>query len=279
MPISKPFAIATEGATTDGRVIDRQWLVEMATQYDPKSFTALGNLEHYIAASPDSQFSPYGKVISLSTREADILGQKKLQLLAVFDAKPELVAFQKAGKKLFASMEVNPKFSDSGKAYLTGLAFTDNPASLGTEVMAFAAQAKANPFAARKHAADNLFSAAEEITIEWEAEETKPSEGANLFNKVKELLGLGKKETADQFADAGKAIEIIALSQKGLLENFASLDQQIADINTTIKLSETTLASHVSEFAELKKTLGQTADQQPNRPNATGGNGQAATDC
>jgi hypothetical protein len=32
---------------------------------------------------------------------------------------------------------VHPSFADTGKAYLMGLACTDNPASLGTEMMKF----------------------------------------------------------------------------------------------------------------------------------------------
>jgi len=44
-------------------------------------------------------------------------------------------------KKLFTSREINPKFADTGKAYLLGLAATDDPASLGTEMLTFSASA------------------------------------------------------------------------------------------------------------------------------------------
>ena len=39
--ISKPFVIATEGATVDGRNISRDWLTQMASNYDPKVYTAV----------------------------------------------------------------------------------------------------------------------------------------------------------------------------------------------------------------------------------------------
>ncbi len=56
----------------------------------------------------------------------------------------------KKGQKLFTSMEVSPKFAGYGKAYLVGLAATDNPASLGTEMLTFSASAAHNPLANRK---------------------------------------------------------------------------------------------------------------------------------
>jgi hypothetical protein len=39
-------------------------------------------------------------------------------------------------------MEVSTSFADTGKAYLVGLAATDDPASLGTEMLQFSASAK-----------------------------------------------------------------------------------------------------------------------------------------
>jgi hypothetical protein len=72
-------------------------------------------------------------------------------------------------------MEVNTSFADTGKAYLVGLAATDDPASLGTEMLQFSASAKSNPLASRKQNPENLFTAAEETLIEWEeVQDEKP---------------------------------------------------------------------------------------------------------
>lgn len=65
-------------------------------------------------------------------------------------------------------MEVSPKFADTGKAYPVGLAATDDPASLGTEMLTFSASAAHNPLANRKQNPANLFTAAEETVIELE---------------------------------------------------------------------------------------------------------------
>lgn len=279
MPISKPFAIATEGATTDGRVITAEWIKQMAESYDPKAYTAIGNLEHYMSAMPDSVFGAYGKVVSLSTRFADILGEKKLQLMAIFDANDALVALQKAGQKMFSSIEVNPNFAKTGKAYLEGLGFTNKPASLGTEIMQFAAQAKENPFAGRKRNPENLFTVAEEVTLEWE---TEKSSGDTLFSKVKDLLGMGKKENDANFADVSKAVETIAFSQKNALEAIDKLDGSLKEFGAglaDLKTLREEQAKFAADFAALKETLGKTDGDDKNRGTATGGDGTITTDC
>ncbi|EHL6040227.1 GPO family capsid scaffolding protein [Escherichia coli] len=43
---AKRFRIGVEGATTDGREIQREWLEQMAASYNPAVYTALINLEH-----------------------------------------------------------------------------------------------------------------------------------------------------------------------------------------------------------------------------------------
>ena len=42
---AKRFRIGVEGATTDGREIQREWLEQMAASYNPAVYTALINLE------------------------------------------------------------------------------------------------------------------------------------------------------------------------------------------------------------------------------------------
>lgn len=269
MPVSKPFVIATAGPTIDGRTITPEWITQMAATYDPKVYTAVANLEHYLSSVPDSVFGAYGKVVSLSTQEADIMGEKKLQLLAVVDANDQLVSMQKAGKKAFCSMEVLNNFIGKGVAYLSGLAFTDTPASIGTEAMKFSLSG----------APGERYAFAGEVALEFEKEAKPSSPGESLFTKVKDLLGLGKKDTDAQFADQGKAIETIALSQQGLLENFASMEQQLADLVTASKTASDAIAASNAAFADLTKTLGETGDSTPPRKPATGGDGKIATDC
>ena len=44
---SKFFRVAVEGATTDGRTIERQWLVDAAETYNPNTYGARVWLEHF----------------------------------------------------------------------------------------------------------------------------------------------------------------------------------------------------------------------------------------
>lgn len=271
MPISKPFAIATEGSTVDGRKISREWLTQMAANYSPKVYTAVANLEHYLSSLPDSVFGAYGKVLSLSTRETEILGEKRLQLMSVVDANEELVALQQKGKKAFASIEVLDNFANKGIAYLGGLAFTDRPASLATESMKFSVAG----------AAGERFAFNEEIEIEFEPEtkpETKP--GDTLFSKVKDLLGLTKKDNDGRFADQANAITAIAESQQEILQRFSTeVLEKFESQASAIKKLTADIATAQKDFADLKKTLSETDGDSTTRPPATGGEGRVKPDC
>lgn len=258
---TKFFRIAKEGATTDGRTIEREWLVEMAANYDPVNvYGARINLEHFRGVIPDSPFKAYGDVLALETREE---ADGKLGLYAQIKPTPELVAMTKAGQKVYTSCEINPKFADTGEAYLVGLAVTDNPASLGTEMLAFAAQQSSNPLAKKKQDPANLFSAAaEELVIEMESK----SIAGVLLSKVQALLGKNKeqgKANDERFADVHAAVEAIATHSQ---ESATALGAQMQALTATV--------------ASLTAKLSTTPDGTPQRPLQTGGAAdEKKTDC
>jgi hypothetical protein len=64
-------------------------------------------------------------VTALKAEEVKSTVTKNWCLFAQVDAFDQLIALHNAGQKLFTSIEVNPNFADTGKAYLVGLAFTD----------------------------------------------------------------------------------------------------------------------------------------------------------
>lgn len=78
----------------------------------------------------------YGDVVGLKTEEN---AEGKLQLLAQIDPTDDLIKLNKERQKIYTSIECDPNFADTGEAYLVGLAVTDNPASLGTEMLVFSA--------------------------------------------------------------------------------------------------------------------------------------------
>ncbi|PID51500.1 MAG: capsid scaffolding protein [Pasteurellales bacterium] len=187
----KWFVVATEGATTDGRTINRTWIEQMSESYDPKKYGARINLEHiktWLYRENEPHAKSYGDVIALKTAENE---DGKLQLLAQIDPTDDLIKLNKDRQKIYTSVEINPNFAESGKAYLVGLAVTDSPASLGTEMLTFASGAKNNPLNNRKQNPDNVFSEAIETVFEFSDEK----EEFKVLDKLKNLFA--KKEKTD----------------------------------------------------------------------------------
>ncbi|WP_313401771.1 GPO family capsid scaffolding protein [Stenotrophomonas sp.] len=270
---SKFFRIGVEGATTDGRKIERSWLEEMAASYNRDTYGARINIEHIKGLSPDSQFGAYGDVVALKGEETQINGETKYALFAQLEPNDAMLALNKKGQKIYTSMEIQPKFADTGKAYLVGLALTDSPASLGTEALEFSAQH--GTLTSRKQDKDNLFTAAEPAELEFEevAEQTD-DKTAGLFSRVAAALGKFKeKEGKDSalFAELGQSVEAIAdhVAEQG--KAFAAESKARAELQT----AHDQLAT---QFADLLKRLGNTHDHnQQQRPAVAGGNGQIKT--
>lgn len=266
--ISKPFVIATEGPTVDGRNISRESLIQMAASYNPAIYTANANIEHLLSLDPAGMFSAKGRVLKLSTQETDILGEKKIQLMAVVEVDEAVAAMQAAGKKAFSSMETVANFLNKGFAYLTGLAFTDTPASIATESAKFSA----NKQSVYAFGGDG-------VTIEWEEPPPEVKEGESLFSKVKALLSSKDKKADNLFADVGNAVEAVAGSQRDLLEKFAALQAELKTTGEKIAAAETAAAADREAFGALKATL-DAEEANPKRPVAAGGAaGTNATDC
>jgi hypothetical protein len=147
-------------------------------------------------------FQALGDVLSLRTQTVSIeVGGKTEQRLALFaeiEALDPLVAMNKAGQKLYTSIEISPNFAGTNKAYLVGLAVTDSPASLGTEMLAFAAaQGERSPLRGRKIDPANLFSVAEEFQLEL-ADEANPDPAIGLLGRIAAFFdGLATQRPAD----------------------------------------------------------------------------------
>lgn len=272
---SKWFRVAVEGATTDGRQIERQWLVDAAETYNPNTYAARVWVEHYRSVLPDSPFRAYGDVLAAKTEEVDVNGVKKLALFVQIEPTADLIAMNKARQKLYTSIEISPKFADTGRAYLDGLAVTDSPASLGTEMLTFSAQnPDASPLKARKSKPDNLFSELVEAQLEFDEVVETPSVIDGLFSRVSDLLGRSKaKANKDdaQFSELNDAVEALAGHAADQAKVVASADEALKSLQGKHEKLTT-------DFADLIKRLGNTQDHsQTNRPAATGGDGAVLT--
>lgn len=129
----KWFRIGRSGPTVDGRHIKAEWLTEAAKTYHPELYGARLNVEHIKSYAPETPFNGYGDVLALKT---EVVGDHTY-LLAQIEPTDKLKALSQKKTKAYTSMELRPNFAQTGKAYLTGLALTDTPASLGTSMLAF----------------------------------------------------------------------------------------------------------------------------------------------
>jgi hypothetical protein len=272
---SKFFRVAVEGATTDGRVIDRSFIEQMAANFDPQVYGARIWMEHLRSTWSAGEFKAYGDVTAVKAEEITLGGAKKLALFAQISPTPELVAMNKARQKIYTSIEINPKFADTGEAYLVGLAVTDSPASLGTEVLSFAAKNPSqNPYASRKQDPDNLFTAAEETTLEFEEILQPETEGITLSDTIKNMLKrFSTKTTSDdaRFGELVGAVETLATHANLSADEFAAEKTRVDTLEAALK--QTT-----EDFAAFKQHVESTDANPTHRPTAAGGDGVAETD-
>ncbi|KAA5993441.1 GPO family capsid scaffolding protein [Pantoea sp. M_10] len=277
---AKRFRIAVEGATTDGRVISRDWISQMAKNYSLEMYGARINMEHIRGYAADSTFRRFGDVTAVEAEEiGDGPLKGKLALFGWIDPTPELVELTKARQKIYTSIEVNPEFADTGEAYLVGLAVTDDPASLGTEILSFSATARVNPLASRKQDKDNLFTAAEETVIEFE-EVAEPS--PSLLARISAMFSAKKKTDGEQFADVSAAVTAVAeqvqLNAESQTQVLSALEQSVTARLEAIELQA---GEDRAAFAALQGQLSQTDGSFTRRPAATGSDPKsgAQTDC
>lgn len=275
---SKWFRVAVEGATTDGRTIERQWIDEMATTYDRAKYGARVWMEHIRGVLPDSPFRAYGDVLALKAEDVQIDGQTVRGLYAQIEPTDDLVTMvNKLKQKIFTSIEVREKFAATGKAYFMGLGVTDTPASLGTEMLTFAAKhPDASPLKARKQDASDLFTVCEEVELEFEEVTEQPSKTDALFSRVLGILGKVKEKTVKddaQFSDLTNAVEALANHAKEQGDAFSAEAAARQDLATKVD----TLSN---DFAALVKKLGDTEHHShKQRPYVAGGDPAALTDC
>lgn len=294
------FRVAVEGATTDGRTIERAWLEQAAATYNRETYAARVNMEHVRGITADKPFKAYGDVLSLKVEEIelDLAGkkEKKLALFAELDVTDELVAINRDKQKLYTSIEISPNFANSGKAYLVGLAVTDSPASLGTEMLTFAAsQGDKSPLLGRKQDPANLFSAADEpVTLELaEAPQANP-DPTGVFASIKAFFDGMKPGTPAAQQQSQEEPKTPAAPAAPALDNaaFAALGTMMTQMATSVtELSNSTRASVEKLTADVKAVvdkLENTAAVAPGtgtngftrRTPATGGNvAGERTDC
>lgn len=195
--ISKPFRVAFAGETVDGREIKEEWLRDIADTYSPEKYTAEVWPEHWRSLSPGGDFKSQGSIASVFVQEDTVDGEKALALYATIVPNASLIEMNRRGEKKYSSIEVTENFRGSGKAYLTGMAVTDSPASIGTQALQFSANQL------QKQISDSI-----ETTLEF-TENTPPEQ--SVFNQIMaKLNGMFSKQgknTDTRFTELAQVVE------------------------------------------------------------------------
>ena len=271
---SKWFRIAVAGDTTDGREIEANWIIQMAQNYKPETYGARINVEHLRSVYPGGTFGAYGDVLALKTEKVTINGEEKDALFAQIEPTQSLIELNKQKQKVYTSIEVDTNFANKGSAYLIGLAVTDSPASLGTEMMKFAAGAKENPLNNKKQRPENLFTAAAEATLEFEEVKEPQSYSAGLLDSVKKLFTKQKKaeeKTAESFSEQEQAIIEIATESSKQGQAVTELEEKYTNLSNEHSQLQ-------KDFNELKSKLGGEEEHEP-RPKSGNSNFTEIVDC
>ncbi|WP_284306930.1 GPO family capsid scaffolding protein [Hydrogenophaga electricum] len=277
---SKWFRVATEGATVDGRSISRLHIEQMARNFNPDKYGARIWVEHYRGLAPDSQFGALGDVKALKAEEVD----GKMRLFAQIEPLPRLIEINKAGQKIYTSIELDPRFADTGEAYMVGLAVTDTPASVGTEALKFTVGTK-RPDDFKAH----LFSAAEEASIEFEEvadEADNKTVGAftAALEKFAALMSGKPEQKPDPKPEAKPAGTVdMAAFAAGFADLNKALTEQAEATTQALQKLTTASAEQGRAILELKGKLAkldaEPAQGQQFRRNPGPGGANEVTDC
>lgn len=268
--LSKPFRVAFAGQTIDGRVIEEQWLTDAAQTYNPELYTAEIFPEHWRGLTPGGEFTTQGSVVSLFTQQDTVAGEKSLALYAVISPNANLIEMNRRGEKKYASIEIDPDFRNSGKAYLTGMAVTDSPASVATEAMQFSAKYNNRQIS-------NRIEAVIEFT---EQEDKQPSAFAKALQGFKDkLASLGQRND--------KQLTEVVEGMTALTDLFAKEQEQASSSVTKLSGQFTELqkqfddqGKELSDLKEKYALIDALDASKTQRMAATGGiPGQMVTNC
>ncbi|WP_022940117.1 GPO family capsid scaffolding protein [Psychromonas hadalis] len=252
------ICILTAGHTVDGREIAQEILDQIAETYNPETYNARINIDH------SSYSSKLGSVLAVKVDGNKLLAQLKPNDFFLY--------LIQQGQYLHTSCEIVMDFAKTGKAYLTGLAVTDEPASLGTTELHLS----------NKQSGTQLFNTDDGITP------PKPTLLNKLLNKkddemsdkaTLEMLSQMQKTNAEQTVALTELASGMTLLTEKLSVKPETEEKPDGDKNESAELKEvkeqlSTLASKFEtqgeELTGFKETLSKMTDEQ-DRDEATGG--------
>ena len=238
------LTVGTSGPTVDGRVIKPEWLTDAAELYDPEEYTAVANAEHW--------FGNYGTV-----RELRTIKDKKERTALQARIRPNKYYLMQNSEdmRLFFSMELDHNFAETERTYLTGLATTDHPASLGTSETHFSRMGNEKIF----HGGSQEFSLSALQVIEDQKTELIPAFKAALIdffsnNKTKTPNKEEFDMTEEQTTTLLTGQQAIADSLKALLTKLTPKTPAVVTPEVpAVTVPET---PESNDFATLQESVG-----------------------
>lgn len=274
MAKSKFFRAFVAGQTiSDGRKIDDAWINQIVETFNTDTYTPRINIEHIAGYSPEPPFNGYGNVIAVKAQtDAFTIAGKAEQRKALYcqiDDNGQLASLAEKGQKPFPSVELTDSYAGSGKVGLIGLAFTDKPASIGTQALQFS-----------RSAPGSLFSdAPEAVSLEFDP---KPVDQTGIADAIKSgfasVAALFGRAEPEKPKDEPKT----PANDNDMAKFATAIGDQVATaIAAATKPANDAIAAIEARFNALEAKLAST--EQPHftqRAPATGSNsGGNVTDC
>lgn len=281
--VVKRFRVAREGQTVDGRSLSQQQIIDMSETYDPVEYTARINCEHmsgrWSGLNSNYDVGALGDIIKvdhqMETFKQNGVDVQLMCLYATLSVLPDLVEANKQGKKIFTSIEFYPKFADTDRAYLVGLAVTDQPASRGIEPLKFNRNADAlctdpNDQELILMTKDKSNPAADNTTTEDQPKQ-QPENTQDLSNQAEGDGFLQKLSTMFASKKSGMSVQ----EQDLVLQSFKTLNEKTDDVAKENEGLQKELSELKADFEEFKTQLStQPATNLTNTPPITGGGAQ-----
>ena len=273
MLVSKFYRVATSGKTADGREISPEQIDQMAENYNPDTYGARIWMEHYRSIMPDGMFPAFGDVLALKAEDGE---DGKRVLLAQIAPSADLIKINRSGQKVYSSIEINPNFSDTNEAYLMGLAVTDSPASIGTEMMQFCMKNREDFKQGSELPNTTITDTIEGPALEFTESETKNDDGedSSWIKKFKNKLLKKDKKTETAFSEIQDALLDMA-DAVSELQNFSKGVSSAKDVDA-LNDQVTELKTKISELEKLSQ---QPAGDHTKRPPSDGSGDHTQTDC
>ncbi|WED23514.1 GPO family capsid scaffolding protein [Vibrio sp. JC009] len=275
---SEPICILQAGNTVDGRKVDQKVIDDIAETYSTDVYTARINEDHY-------KYSyKFGSVLSVEKRDD--------KLFAVLKPNSYLLNMVERGQLLHTSCEFMEDFAGTGKAYLTGLALTDDPASLATTQIHLSAKngnsdktyaTTGNTIEARHFSNEtdekdsegslikrfiNLLKSAPDATDEQLSRQEEPEE---MSKETEELLKQSIEQNKELNSNLGKLVEKLSAGDTPEEEetpNEPEPNQEVSELKGQVK----ELSSQMTELTEKLSKItddngrtlaGQDAEEEP----------------